>query len=86
MLLFETPTVNAAHDLRLAAWMNAGSVKRRNNVWTAVGMMIARTNLSSTNALDLLRAYSYGHDTTLDDTADQLTTRQLKPDAVFTAA
>jgi hypothetical protein len=86
LLLFDTPTVNAAYDLGLAAWMDTHSVKRRNNVWRAVGMMIAHANLSSTNALDLLRAYSYGHDTTLDDTADQLTTRQLKPGTVLTAA
>lgn len=51
--------------------------------WVAVGLLIEHGNVSSINALDLLGAYSFGQDTTLDDTADQLTTKRLLPNAVL---
>ena len=63
--------------------MTAESVVRRNRVWVAVGMMTAHGNLSSIYALDLLRAYAFTHDTTLDDTADQLNHQHLQPSAAL---
>jgi hypothetical protein len=49
----------------------------------AVGLLIQQGDLSSTIALDLLRAYSFGHGTTLDDTAEQLTNGHLEPSDVL---
>ena len=82
-ILFATPTPHSEHGIGLPPWMNTDSVIRRHNVWVAVGMMTEHGNLTSTNALDLLRAYAFSHDTTLDDTADQLTHRHLQPSTVL---
>jgi hypothetical protein len=46
-------------------------------------MMTQHAHFSSATALAVLRAYSFGHDTTLDDTADLLTTQRLRPGAVL---
>jgi hypothetical protein len=85
LILFDTTGTDADRNVPIQAWMNNSPAARRLNVWVAVGMMIEHTHLSSMNALDLLRAYSYAHDTTLDDTADRMTTRHLRPSAVLAA-
>jgi hypothetical protein len=83
VILFDTP--GSASRIHIETWLGNESAARRLNVWVAVGMMIEHTHLSSANALDLLRAYSYGHDTTLDDTADRLTAQHLEPSTVLAA-
>jgi hypothetical protein len=83
IVLFNSPTTGSQNGIPVPSWMAATSTVRRNNVWVAVGLMIQYGHLSSSNALDLLRAYSFGHSTTLDETADQLTTHRLLPKAVL---
>jgi AmiR/NasT family two-component response regulator len=43
----------------------------------ATGMVIAQLNIPADDALALLRAHAYAHDTTLGDVAQQVITRQL---------
>jgi hypothetical protein len=59
------------------------ALDRRLNVWVAVGMVIARTAMTNVDALAVLRAYAFGHDLSLDDLAERVTTRDLEPDALF---
>lgn len=61
----------------VAAWLVAGSVEDRMNVWTAVGMMMADTEMDQADGLAVLRGYAFSHDFTIDETAQLLTTRQL---------
>jgi hypothetical protein len=51
------------------AWLDAPAAGRRALVWQAIGMVNVGLHLSSPDALALLRAYAYGHDTVLDDVA-----------------
>lgn len=85
LTLFDTPATQSDHGIAVPLWMTSASVARRNNVWVAVGMILAHGNISSTNALDLLRAYAFGHDISLDDTADQLSHQRLQPSAVLSS-
>lgn len=84
-VLLETPALDSTINGPVPAWMANDSVTGRLNVWVAVGMLIEHGHLSSANALDVLRAYSFGHGTSLDDTADQLTSQRLHPSAVLGA-
>ena len=61
----------------VAAWLAAGSVEDRMNVWTAVGMIMAVAEMDQADGLAVLRGYAYSHDSTLDETAQLLTTNQL---------
>lgn len=52
--------------------VNTLAARRRGQVWTAVGMLVATLELSDTAALTLLRSYAYAHDHTVDDLAADL--------------
>jgi hypothetical protein len=59
------------------------ALDRRLNVWVAAGMVIARTAMTNVDALAVLRAYAFGHDLSLDDLAERVTTRDLELDALL---
>ena len=63
--------------------MNNHSVAQRMNVWVAIGILIEHAGLTNADALAALRAYAYGHNASLDDIADHLTTQRLHPDALL---
>lgn len=58
-------------------WLQSAAVRNRTNVWVAMGMLMTRREITATDALSVLRAYSYSHDTVLDDVADQLVSGEL---------
>lgn len=59
------------HD-PLPSWLDDEPALQRIAVWTAVGMLRARSDLNETDALVRLRSFAYGHDLTLDALAAQL--------------
>ena len=63
----------------VAVWLGGASVNRRMEVWAAVGMVMNTTGLGQEDALSLLRGYAFGHQTTLDEAAQQLLDHQLDP-------
>ncbi len=54
------------------AWLHGPAATDRTVVWVAVGMVMTEHHATSTDALALLRAHAYSHDTTLDAAADAL--------------
>lgn len=76
--LFDTTTGNdILVKVQPTGWLTNRSVTDRMTVWTAVGMLGQHGSLTSADALARLRAYAYSHDTTLDHTAAQLTTKRI---------
>jgi hypothetical protein len=61
---------------------DSGAVTRRMNVWVAIGMVMERGVLTNVDALALLRASAFSRDVSLDDLAEQLTSRELGLDAL----
>jgi AmiR/NasT family two-component response regulator len=55
----------------------------RMTVWMAVGILIGHAGLSSADALATLRGYAFARNAALEDIAEDMTTRRLKPEAVF---
>ncbi len=55
----------------------AGPWSGRSQIHQATGMIIAQLSLPATDALAILRAHAFAHNTTLDDIAEQLITHQL---------
>ena len=82
-MLFDSPRTVSQDGAMLPIWMNNHSVTQRMNVWIAVGILIEHAGLTNGDALAALRAYAYGHNASLDDIADHLTTRRLHPDALL---
>lgn len=64
------------------AWLTVPPAAPRLNVWVAVGMLMEHAHLGDSDALASLRAYAFGYNLTLEDTADQLTSLRLLPPAV----
>jgi hypothetical protein len=62
------------------AWLDAPPAGRRAQVWQALGMLNAGLHLRTTDAMALLRAHAYTHDTVLDDVADAVVQRRLDLD------
>ncbi len=54
------------------AWLGGPAARDRTVVWVAVGMVMTEYDTGSLDALALLRAYAYSHDTTADHVADAL--------------
>ena len=54
------------------AWLHGPAASDRTVVWTAVGMVMTDHDATTSDALALLRAHAYSHDTTLDAAADNL--------------
>lgn len=82
-ILFDPHTAAFPPGQVPAAWLFNASVRKRMNVWVAVGMVIEHAGVSNADALAALRAYAFGHDATIDDVADQVTTRRLRPDTLL---
>jgi hypothetical protein len=59
------------------AWLDAPGAGRRAQVWQAVGFVNVGLGMTSSDALALLRAWSYGHDQELDDVAEAVLERRL---------
>ncbi|GAA1844278.1 ANTAR domain-containing protein [Microlunatus capsulatus] len=66
-------------------WLAGESVQSRMNVWSAVGMLMAASQLSQPEGLAVLRAHAFSQGTTLDDVAHRLTSHQLPVDEVLQA-
>ena len=66
-----------------AAWMNSETVRARMNVWTAVGMVMAHSQVDQPEGLALLRGYAFSHSTSIDDLAEQLTSHRLPVDQLL---
>jgi hypothetical protein len=72
-------------DDDLPNWLDDEPALQRIDVWTAVGMLRARTDLNETDALARLRSFAYGHDLTLDALAAQLTERRRPIDTILSS-
>ena len=59
------------------AWLDSPAAERRALVWQAIGYVNASLDVSSVDALSLLRAYAYGHGRDLDDVAQAVLDQQL---------
>jgi hypothetical protein len=66
-------------------WLDNPAVERRAQVWIAMGMLNTRFQLNSSDALALLRAYSFAGNRTVDDTAGDLSHRRLSVEELATA-
>jgi hypothetical protein len=53
-------------------WLVGPSAQYRRLVWLAMGMAMSKFGVSAPDALALLRAHAYGHDTVLDEVAAEL--------------
>lgn len=49
----------------------------RMRVWAAQGILVSHARISGSDALAALRGYAYGHNLSLDETAAQVTDKQL---------
>jgi hypothetical protein len=63
----------------VAVWLDGPSVRRRLEVWAAVGMVMSTGATSEEDALSLLRAYAFGHEMALDDVAQLVLSHRLAP-------
>lgn len=63
-------------------WLDNGPAHTRALVWTAMGIINVALHLNSLDALSVLRGYAYSHDSTIDDIARSLTSRELSVDAL----
>lgn len=81
-MLFDVPRTVAEDGTALPMWMNNDSITRRMKVWVAVGILMEHADLTTADALAMLRAYAYSHGVSLDDIVDDITTKRLHPDAV----
>jgi hypothetical protein len=73
-LTISTPdAVTGLADPAQPVWLRGGVPRARMNVWIAVGILITDLDASAPDALALLRAYAYSHDTSVDSTAHDLT-------------
>lgn len=68
----------------ISSWLRSPSANPRFRVWIAVGMVMAQAGAPSRDALAMLRGYAFSHGLTLDDVADLLASRQLRPDTIGT--
>jgi hypothetical protein len=59
------------------AWLDSPAAGRRALVWQAIGYVNAGLDVSSVDALALLRAYAYAHGRDLDDVAQAVLDQRL---------
>lgn len=59
------------------AWLDVDAAAARSQVWVAIGMINVALGLNTVDALATLRGYAYGHNTTVDSVAKDLTRRDL---------
>ncbi|MBB3677249.1 ANTAR domain-containing protein [Modestobacter versicolor] len=67
------------------SWLDAPAATRRALVWQAIGILNAGLELPSPDALALLRAWAYSHDSDLDDVAAAVVERRLPVEALSLA-
>ncbi len=70
----------AVNEVALPAWLTAPSVRDRMAVWVAIGMVMHSREVSSGDALALLRAHAFSHGLDLDATAAQLSKGTISPE------
>jgi hypothetical protein len=68
-ILLAEPDVTTTHGVIAPGWVDAAAAQRRMQVWQVVGMLNVACVLSNLDAIAVLRAYAYAHDTNLDDLA-----------------
>lgn len=56
---------------------------RRHNVWVAIGMVMSAQSRPAQEALRLLREHAHVHDLSLDDLADEVTSRRRPPSDIL---
>lgn len=76
-ILSGAPIGQDADGITMPTWLNSDVVRERMQVWSAVGQLMASSALENADALALLRAYAYGHETTLDDVAARVVSQSL---------
>jgi hypothetical protein len=59
------------------AWLDAPAAERRSLVWQAIGFVNAALQVSSPDALALLRAHAYADGSTLDELAERVLSRDV---------
>jgi hypothetical protein len=64
------------------SWLDSPAATARQQVLIAIGMASVALDLPTGDALAALRAYAYGHDTTLDELAADLVTGRLHAQAL----
>jgi hypothetical protein len=83
---FATAMADEPHSESGPAWLDAPAAGRRAVVWQAIGMVDVGLDLRGSDALALLRAYAFGHDTDLDAVAGDLVERRLSLDQLSESA
>jgi hypothetical protein len=71
-ILLAEPDVTTLLGVSGPGWVDASAAQRRMQVWQAIGMLNAACALSNLDAIAVLRAYAYSHDTSLDGLAEDL--------------
>ena len=67
-------------DSDQVAWLQGPGAQARSAVWVAIGILMAKFELTSADALALLRGFSYMQDVLLDDAAADLVAGRLSVD------
>ncbi|MEP7178557.1 MAG: GAF domain-containing protein [Pseudonocardiales bacterium] len=81
-ILLAEPVVPTLNGVIGPGWIDAASAQRRMQVWQVVGMLNVACGLSNSDAIAVLRAYAYAHDTNLDDLASDLLSGRIPLDEV----
>jgi hypothetical protein len=82
-ILFDQPMTSDAESGRLPLWLGVDPARRRMNVWVAIGILVEYAHLSNGDALAVLRGHAFALDGSLDNVADQMVTRRLRPEALL---
>lgn len=72
-----------AEDKQLLVWPATEELRRRQQVWVAVGMVLQAAGVSELDALALLRGYAFRTDRLLDSVVDELVNGRLTPTQVL---
>ena len=76
-ILSGAPIAQDADGITMPTWLNSDVVRDRMQVWSAVGQLMTQSAIQNADALALLRAYAFGHETTLDDVAGRVVAQSL---------
>jgi hypothetical protein len=82
-ILFAPALGDSGDDTTTQGLLSSENVAERMNVWVAVGMLMQRLGLANGDALAVLRGYAYGQQSSLDEVARQVTSKQLEPNALL---
>lgn len=82
-ILFDATMISPRREDTMSSWLTSPSAATRMNVWVAIGMIIQHTNRANGDALAALRAYAFSRQQTLEEVATELSTRQLRPEAIL---